>query len=132
MRVSKNYLFVYGTLRRHYDLKLKGRVEHELEYIGRAKIDGSLYDIGRYPGAVKERNADEIIGDVFAVTDPVRVFKILDQYEGDEFKRKRNKVRLKSGKSINAWVYWYNQKPEGKQKIKYKDYFNYIKSKKTA
>lgn len=126
---SKNYLFVYGTLRKNYDLKLKSRVENELQFVGRAKIDGSLYDIGQYPGAVKEGSKDEIIGDVFAVSDPGKVFKILDKYEGNEFKRKRNRVRLNSGRSINAWVYWYNQNLEGKRKIKYKDYLNYIKTK---
>jgi gamma-glutamylcyclotransferase (GGCT)/AIG2-like uncharacterized protein YtfP len=129
---NKNYLFVYGTLRKGYDLKLKSQVAGELEYIGQAKMEGSLYDIGRYPGAVKEKSSQEIVGDVFFVNNPDKVFKILDKYEGNEFNRERNKVHLRSGKSVNAWVYWYNQKPEARKRIFYKDYLNYLKFKKSA
>src|SRR3982074_1436456 len=96
--MMKDYLFVYGTLRKDYDLKLKNKVADDLEYIGRARIGASLYDLGRYPGAVKNKSAvrnkpvrnkvaksrdgDEVIGDVFLVSNPDRVLKILDKYEG--------------------------------------------------
>jgi len=56
----------------------------------------------------------------------------LDKYEGDEFDRKKQRIKLKSGKFINAWIYWYNLKPKAKQKIHYKEYFNYLRNKKTA
>jgi gamma-glutamylcyclotransferase (GGCT)/AIG2-like uncharacterized protein YtfP len=137
---SKNYLFVYGTLRKNFDLQLKQKVSSELEYLGKAKVEGMLYDIGDYPGAIKTKSGNEIVGDVFLVSDPEKVFKILDKYEGyssdkvdtSEFVRTRNKVQLKSGKQLNAWIYWYNNELEGKPRIKYKDYFNYLKTKKTA
>lgn len=127
-----NYLFVYGTLRNKYNLKLKDRVSKELEYVGRAKVEASLYDLGRYPGAIKEEKNSEVIGDVFLISNPDKVFKLLDEYEGEEFSREKEDVKLRSGESVNAWVYWYNQKPEAKRKIRYKDYLNYLKSKKTA
>jgi gamma-glutamylcyclotransferase (GGCT)/AIG2-like uncharacterized protein YtfP len=133
----KDYLFVYGTLRKNYNLRLKNRVKNDLEYVGKAKIGASLYDLGRYPGAVKDKEGHEIIGDVFLLSDPDRVFKILDEYEGyqedetedSEFIRKRNRVKLNSGKNVNAWVYWYNLNPGNKVKIKHKDYLNYLKIK---
>ena len=128
----KNYLFVYGTLRNTYNLKLKDKVSKELEYLGSAKIGASLYDLGKYPGVVREDKKSEVIGDVFIVNNPLKVFGILDKYEGNEFTRTRKRVHLKSGKSINAWIYWYNRNPEGKQRIRQKDYLNYLKSKKTA
>ncbi len=53
----KDYLFVYGTLRKDYNLKLRNRVKDELQYVGRAKVGASLYDLGRYPGAVKSNTA---------------------------------------------------------------------------
>ena len=127
-----NYLFVYGTLRNGYDLKLRSKVASELEYIGKAKVGGSLYDLGRYPGAIKQEEKDEVIGEVFLVNNPDKVFKVLDKYEGDEFVREKEQVRLKSGKVVDAWVYWYNQKPEAKRKIHYKDYLNYLRNKKSA
>lgn len=130
--MDKEYLFVYGTLRNGYNLKLKDRVAGELEYIGKAKVDASLYDLGRYPGAVKDEGKHEVVGDVYLINNPDKVFKVLDKYEGDEFKREKDKVRLRSGKAVDAWVYWYNQKPEGRPKIRHKDYFNYLKTKKTA
>ncbi|HWB92736.1 MAG TPA: gamma-glutamylcyclotransferase family protein [Puia sp.] len=132
----KQYLFVYGTLRKGYDLKLKSKVSGDMQYVGQGKVGASLYDIGRYPGAVRSAAGDEVIGDVFLVTDPERVLRILDKYEGiaadgrpSEFVRKRNRVRLRSGKQVTAWVYWYNFDPSKKVRIKQKDYLNYLKNK---
>lgn len=132
----KEYLFVYGTLRKDYDLKLKKKVSDHLQYVGQGKVGASLYDIGRYPGAIRSSAGDEVIGDVFLVTDPERVLKVLDKYEGiysdgrpSEFVRKRNRVRMRSGKEVNAWVYWYNFDPGKKLKIKYKNYLTYISKK---
>lgn len=128
----KNYLFVYGTLRNAYRLKLKEKVSKELEYLGSAKIGATLFDLGKYPGAIKKNNKSEVVGDVFVVNNPSKVFGILDKYEGDEFTRSRKRVQLRTGKFINAWIYWYNKDPEGKPRIKQKDYLNYLKNKKTA
>jgi gamma-glutamylcyclotransferase (GGCT)/AIG2-like uncharacterized protein YtfP len=130
--MRRDYLFVYGTLRKNYNLKLKDKVADDITYLGQAKISASLYDIGEYPGAIKENRHDEVVGDVFVLNDAEKVFKVLDKYEGSEFSRDKNKVKLRSGKSINAWIYWYNQKPLGKQRIPYKDYLNYLRNKKTA
>src|ERR1700742_1949350 len=124
----RDYLFVYGTLRKDYNLKLKNRVKDDLEYIGKARIGASLYDLGRYPGAVKNNTGEEIIGDVFLLTDSDKVLRILDKYEGyqedetddSEFIRKRNRVKLNSGKNVNAWIYWYNFNPQDKHKIRHK------------
>ena len=125
-----DYLFVYGTLRNDYDLKLKNRVSKDMEYIGQAKVDAALYDLGKYPGAIKEKDSkNEVVGDVFLLNDSERIFKILDEYEGEEFSRKKNIVKLKSGKLVNAWVYWYNLKPDKSRIIKNKDYLNYLKKK---
>lgn len=126
---NQDYLFVYGTLRNNYNLKLKNQIAKDLEYVGKAKVVASLYDLGKYPGAIKENNNNEVVGDVFLIDNPERTFKILDKYEGDKFTRNKNRIRLRSGKHIDAWVYWYNQKPLKTQKIKYKDYLNYLKSK---
>lgn len=131
--MQKDYLFVYGTLRKNYNLKLKDKVADYITYLGQAKVAASLYDFGKYPGAVKETGGkNEVLGDVYLVNDPEKVFTVLDEYEGYEFTREKNKIKLRSGKSIDAWVYWYNQKPMEKQRIPYKDYLNYLRNKKTA
>ena len=125
-----NYLFVYGTLRSNYDLKLKNRVAKELKYIGQAKAGARLYDLGRYPGAIKDKT-NEIIGDVFLLSDSEKVLKFLDEYEGSEYERKKERVRLRSGEIITAWIYWYKGLVEGERRIFYKDYLNYLKNKRS-
>lgn len=132
-----DYLFVYGTLRKNYDLKLKNKVINHLQYVGQAKVGASLYDLGRYPGAIRDNKGQEVIGDLFLVTDPGKVLKILDKYEGiseqgakdAEFVRKKTFVRMRSGQQKQAWIYWYNFDPKDKIKIRYKDYLNYLKNK---
>lgn len=136
----KEYLFVYGTLRKGYELKLKNKVKADLQYVGRGKVAASMYDIGKYPGAIQDKSGEEVIGDVFLLNDPPRVLGILDKYEGiskeaegqDEFIRKKKRIKLRSGKQLNAWIYWYNRSVEDKLKIKYKNYLNYIKQKATS
>ena len=136
------YLFVYGTLRKNYDLKLKNRVKDQLRYVGQAKVGAAMYDLGRYPGAVRSNKGPEVIGDLFLLTDTDKVLRILDKYEGipedggnskesagSEFVRKKGKVRLRSGQEVNAWIYWYNLDPTDKIKIRYKNYLNYLKNK---
>jgi len=132
-----DYLFVYGTLRKRYDLKLKDRVKDNLRYVGQAKIGAALYDLGKYPGAVPDRQGREVIGDVFLVEAPERALRILDQYEGigekdpggGEFVRKKGWVKLRSGQRLQAWIYWYDFDPKGRTPIRYKDYLNYLKNK---
>lgn len=132
-----DYLFVYGTLRRNYDLKLKDRVARDLRYIGQAKVGATLYDLGKYPGAIRSSKGREVVGDVFRIDDPDRVLRILDKYEGigektphqSEFIRKKVRLKLRSGKELTAWVYWYNRDPGERTPIRYKDYLNYLKNK---
>jgi gamma-glutamylcyclotransferase (GGCT)/AIG2-like uncharacterized protein YtfP len=123
-----NYLFVYGTLRNAFDLKLKNRVAKELKYVSKAKVGARLYDLGRYPGAVKDKTS-EVMGDVFLLSDPEKVLKFLDDYEGEEYERKKEKVKLRSGELITAWIYWYKGIVKEERRIFYKDYLNYLKKK---
>lgn len=134
-----DYLFVYGTLRKGYDLKVENQVRDQLHYVGQARVGAALYDLGRYPGAVRSNKGPEVIGDVFLVNDAERVLRVFDKYEGiearrpdaGEFIRKRSRVRLRSGKLITAWIYWYNFDPMERAPVRYKDYLNYLKKKNT-
>jgi len=71
------------------------------------------------------------------LTDPERVLKVLDKYEGlkgpddktAEFVRKKTSVRMRSGETKKAWIYWYNFDLSKKVKIRHKDYLNYLKNK---
>lgn len=132
------HLFVYGTLRKGYDLKLMNKVRPLIRYIGQGKINADLYDLGRYPGAIRSNGSTEVIGDVFELGDPEKVLRTLDKYEGirenessSEFVRRKNRIRLRSGNTVTAWVYWYNFDPTNKIRIKQKNYLNYLKNKRT-
>lgn len=135
------YLFAYGTLRKDYDLPLKTRIGNGLQYIGKGKLRARLYDLGKYPGAIPgaASKAEEVIGDIFLLPDPEKTLRTLDRYEGidarrpaaGEFVRKKSRVNLRSGKNVIAWVYWYNGEPGDQPRIRYKDYLNYLKNKRT-
>lgn len=115
---------------------------YDVELIGQSVIRGKMYDIGRYPGAV--RGADEepgsIIGEVLKITHPKKVLRILDQYEGfdpemperSEYRRELIAVQLPNGKEVMAWVYWYNLPVAGKRRIRNNDYLDYLKTKKPS
>ena len=80
--MSNDYLFVYGTLRAGYDPDVKRKIKQNLKYMGKGKIEARLFDLSEYPGAVKTKKGDEVIGDIFKINAPDKVLKILDRYEG--------------------------------------------------
>jgi gamma-glutamylcyclotransferase (GGCT)/AIG2-like uncharacterized protein YtfP len=134
---SKDYLFVYGTLRKGYDSPVRDQVSSGLYWIGQAKVKALLYDLGTFPGAVKTSGLNEILGDVFEVTDPKSVFQVLDRYEGylendpekSEYIRVKTDVQMNSGNKLSVWIYWCNLDLQGKPVIKNKDYLRYLKKK---
>ena len=140
MRVEEvHYLFVYGTLRTGFGSPVRQEIKADVELIGDAVTRGKLYDIGRYPGAVRiaDNESGTIRGEVLRLRYPKKVLRILDQYEGydpempakSEYYRDQEPVRLSDGKEISAWVYWYNFPIEGKRRIRQSDYLQYLKKK---
>lgn len=125
--MNKVYLFAYGTLRK--DCQLAGNEKGDLLFTGQGKINAVMYDLGDYPCAVKSNAKSQITGDVLEVTDSEKVFRALDEYEGNEYERGLETVHMISGVEITAWVYWYKGKPEETNKIENGDYLAYRKLK---
>ena len=123
-------VFVYGTLRKDFALPLLEQLGDTIRFVGVGKVEGTLYDIGDYPGAVKNSKEPSIIGDVFDVDDSNRVFWILDEYEGSEYSREEVTVKMNNGDEVTAWIYWYNGETKDDLRIKGSDYLEYLKSKK--
>jgi gamma-glutamylcyclotransferase (GGCT)/AIG2-like uncharacterized protein YtfP len=113
----KQYLFSYGTL-------VPGRAPAEiaptvrkLRPIGPGKVRGRLYDLGNYPGAVLNKTASIISGEVFELPESPNILVKLDEYEGFDpanpqgslFVRKRRLVSLNGGKKKWCWIYVYNR-----------------------
>jgi gamma-glutamylcyclotransferase (GGCT)/AIG2-like uncharacterized protein YtfP len=125
------YLFAYGTLRSSINAPVMRQVAQKLEFVGEAEIKGKLYDMGDYPAArpAGENENSVIHGEVFKVTDPEEVFKALDAYEGSAYSRQEQDVTLPDGTQVKAFVYWYTFPVDDKQRIKQKDYLEYLKGK---
>ena len=139
---ESNYLFVYGTLRTGFANPVRKEIMDDVELIGQAVIRGRMYDIGRYPGAVRgsESEPASIIGEVLRLTHPKKVIRILDQYEGfdpdmlekSEYRRDLIPVQLPDGTELVAWVYLYNLAVEGKRRIRNNDHFEYLRTKQSC
>ena len=106
-------------------------LERHADWIGRGKVPGILYDVGRYPGAVKNTGTRAFVrGDVYLLRNPDRALKVLDRYEGwdakkprsAEFRRSRVVVDLGAGKTVKAWIYLYNRPTTGLTRIRSGDY----------
>jgi gamma-glutamylcyclotransferase (GGCT)/AIG2-like uncharacterized protein YtfP len=104
-------LFVYGTL------KGKGSRRHALlrsaRFVDVGTIPGTLYDLGDYPGAVRERGHGRIFGELYEIpeTEAKQILRALDKYEGSEFERRRTYVRLPDGRRRGAWTYLLRRRP---------------------
>jgi gamma-glutamylcyclotransferase (GGCT)/AIG2-like uncharacterized protein YtfP len=117
----REYLFLYGTL-------IPGRANDEmaelvwkLQRIGSAYVQGRLYDLGEYPGAILDSSSDTTIrGEVFEVTGKQDILASLDSYEefnpndleSSLFVRRQSPVTLSDGRKLNCWLYVYNRNPE--------------------
>ena len=126
---DKEYLFVYGTLRSH----IKDPVHHLLEthavLVAAGTFQGKLYDLGRYPGAVRSRGTgDRVIGEIYQLTQPQFTLAIVDEYEGHRFKRKRVTIAQENGQQITAWIYLYNGSVRHRLRILSGDYVRYRSS----
>jgi gamma-glutamylcyclotransferase (GGCT)/AIG2-like uncharacterized protein YtfP len=93
-------LFVYGTLRRHALL-----LEHAT-FLGDATTDGTLYNLGSYPGLV--RGTTSVTGELYEIRADQweRVIAHFDDYEGSEYTRELIPVRIAAGE-LDAWTYIY-------------------------
>jgi gamma-glutamylcyclotransferase (GGCT)/AIG2-like uncharacterized protein YtfP len=128
--MNRAYLFVYGTLRKDYGLKLMEDLSAICIFAGHGTVKGALYEVGSYPAAVESVGTKGIKGDVYEVSDAEIVFDKLDEYEGDAYCRKKTTVVMDSGEVREAFVYWYTGTTDRALLIEESDYLDYLKNKK--
>ena len=118
MAQESRLLFVYGTLRRGAGHPMHDLLSRHASLIGAASTAGILYDTGRYPAAAPaECEHDRIHGEVYELDDPDEVWPWLDEYEGafpgdaadSLFVRRLVTVEVDGGRTLHAWMYWYNR-----------------------
>ena len=114
---TTHFVFVYGTLMKGFQEDWQTKAGARL--VGRGRINGRLYDLGEYPGAICTAgdSGENVKGKLYQVKDAELATKILDRFE-EFFPRRPRKslfvriielVTLEDGARENAWVYVYNQ-----------------------
>jgi len=119
-------LFVYGSLLTAERHPMGERLSREARLVGAATLQGRLYAISWYPGAVDSADPGDLVhGEIFALADPAASLAWLDQYEGvthgpasvtkpAEYARLEREVRLVDGSRRTAWVYLYQRPVDGR------------------
>jgi gamma-glutamylcyclotransferase (GGCT)/AIG2-like uncharacterized protein YtfP len=107
---ARERIFLYGTLRRGGSRDVLKFYEGAF-FAGGARLRGTLYDLGEYPGLILDDRADFVIGELFDVT--AGALADLDEWEGidlenpdgGEYRRRRIEAELADGSPQPCWVY---------------------------
>lgn len=111
----KQYIFVYGSLRKGFAPPEIAETADRLKLVGEGFVYGKLYDLDEYRALVLN-GEDEIFGQILELPDDEAVLQKLDEYEGFDpqnqakslFVRKQTTAYSDHGE-IPAWIYEYNQ-----------------------
>lgn len=129
-----DHLFAYGTLRRGRPLSPHLQSD-SARFLGEGEIDGRLFDLGDYPAAIRDtKRFSKVRGELYELLEAERTLSLLDEIEGFDpkrpersvFVRRRATVRLESGRSVEAWVYFYARSPIAAPEIADGDYIRYL------
>jgi gamma-glutamylcyclotransferase (GGCT)/AIG2-like uncharacterized protein YtfP len=109
------FVFFYGTLMAGFDRRRRLGIDPMLRYAGRGSIEAALYDLGIYPAAVPTTGSrvwgevfeTDAIGDVLAALDQIEGHRP-DDPDGSLYLREKVPTVLPDGRSVEAWVYFYN------------------------
>jgi gamma-glutamylcyclotransferase (GGCT)/AIG2-like uncharacterized protein YtfP len=107
--------FFYGTLMAGFDRRTRAGIDAKLSFLGRGSIAATLFDLGLYPAAVPSTE-HRVWGEVYQVSDAATVLAALDEIEGytpadldrSLYLRHLTPVTLNEGRTVEAWVYFYN------------------------
>ena len=125
-------VFFYGTLMTGFNRRLRIGIDAKLNYVGRGSIEAMLFDLGIYPAAVPGEG--RVWGELFETDEPEAVLAALDSIEGyrpDDlahslYTRAQAPVTLSDGRSLEAWVYFYNAPLGRAPRIASGDYLEYL------
>jgi len=130
--IMLNHLFVYGTLRRANDGSLHPYLRGDGEFLAKATVPGSLYDLGSYPGWVRDfdHSQVEVLGEVYRLLHPQHTLLLLDAYEEctpchpqpHEYERCTESVHLTDGTDLEVWIYRYCLHTDNVKRIESGDY----------
>jgi gamma-glutamylcyclotransferase (GGCT)/AIG2-like uncharacterized protein YtfP len=100
--MNKHLVFVYGTLRRGSAQSMFARFPTS-QFIAEANVNGSLYDLGAYPGLLVNESKSPVTGEVYEIDD--ETLKKLDDFESSsDYWRKQIEISLGSQRRM-CWTY---------------------------
>jgi gamma-glutamylcyclotransferase (GGCT)/AIG2-like uncharacterized protein YtfP len=125
MEQSSDRLFVYGTLMSEFINPASIRLRAETRFLGIATVEGHLFDLKGYPGAIHDPDIDKMVhGELYELRDGTGSFLWLDEYEdggtghNPDYLYKRIQVPVIIGKRrIFTWMYQYNRSTRDLPKI---------------
>lgn len=107
--MDKHLVFVYGTLRRGGVRAMSERFPGA-KFVADAKVSGSLYDLGEYPGLLLGESSSPVVGEVYEVDDAL--LKELDGIEASsDYWRKQVEVSLGAHRRV-CWIYAPDNTPD--------------------
>ena len=135
-------LFVYGSLRSGFRSPAYEYISRYFDFIGDAKVNGQLFDLGTYPAAKPGSANKFIVGELYRIRNENEfswAIGQLDDYEGvsvafDEmqlYRRDITEVQV-DNKVTNAWIYWYIGDVKDKPVIESGDVLQYMEQKKQS
>jgi gamma-glutamylcyclotransferase (GGCT)/AIG2-like uncharacterized protein YtfP len=100
--MNKHLVFVYGSLRQGDKGAMSIRFPNS-EFIAEAKVNGSLYDLGPYPGLLLDESNSLVIGEVYEVDD--QLLQKLDDFEASSQYRRQQVDAYLGTERKKAWIY---------------------------
>jgi gamma-glutamylcyclotransferase (GGCT)/AIG2-like uncharacterized protein YtfP len=100
--MNKQLVFVYGTLRRGGAGAMSIRFPNS-KFIADAKVSGSLYDLGAYPGLLLNESNSLVTGEVYEVDDEI-LHKLDDFEAASNYWRKQVEISLGTNRRP-CWTY---------------------------
>ncbi len=137
MLMLKEYIFVYGTLRKNSGCKMHNILAKHCRYLSEGYIQGRLYEVNGYPGAVQSgRQTERVSGEIYRINAVEIVLAKLDHYEEctvdfphpHEYTREKLPVFLPQGRTVSAWVYLFNHDTTALEQIRCGDYLRFLQN----
>jgi|GEM_PF-2711636 len=99
---KREYLFVYGTLRRGLANPISDFLSRHADLVGNGSFRGRLYDAGRYPCVVpSDDERDRVVGDIFALKEGCKAWHVLDGYECCDIENPDRGVYIRAGVEVD-------------------------------
>jgi gamma-glutamylcyclotransferase (GGCT)/AIG2-like uncharacterized protein YtfP len=112
--MNTHLVFVYGTLRRGSPHAMSIRFPGS-RFVADAKVSGSLFDLGAYPGLLLDDSNSLVIGEVYEVGD--ETLSKLDDFESSShYWRKQVKISLGT-QTKKCWIYAPNPEAFSRDKL---------------